>query len=183
MGACTIACLGWGSLIWCPGNLQIGKWKCDGPSVKVEFVRKSQGERLTLVLFNKAARAVPSLWACMDEASLDKAVKALAKREGCIEKCIGRWPGEDWNPATIIDLESWAKKHGVDHVIWTKLGPKFCGLPVEPTEDQAVAYLRKLSVKCIAANAKEYVRKAPPQIRTAYRRRIEHCLGWTPLNS
>ena len=179
-----IACLGWGSLIWCPGNLPVGKWQCDGPSVNVEFVRQSKGNRLTLVLYS-GAEPMRSYWACMAVDSLKDAVKHLADRE-CIKcnikKNIKCWSTGYKDPPNIDGLGSWASQRGIDHVIWTALGPKFCSEDGRaPTEDEAVAYLRKLSVKCITANAKEYVRKAPPQIRTAYRRRIEHCLGWTPL--
>ena len=45
-----IVCLGWGSLIWRPGDLPVVDWRDDGPAVSVEFVRESQDRRLTLVL-------------------------------------------------------------------------------------------------------------------------------------
>ena len=45
-----IVCLGWGSLIWRPGDLPVGDWRDDGPEIKVEFVRESTDHRLTLVL-------------------------------------------------------------------------------------------------------------------------------------
>ena len=54
-------------------------------------------------------------------------------------------------------------------MIWTALGPMFCDLPVAPTEDQAVAYLRKLSADGKAGTAKKYVQRALPQIDTVYR--------------
>jgi 1-acyl-sn-glycerol-3-phosphate acyltransferase len=47
-----IAVLGWGSLIWSPGNLKIDReWHEDGPFLPIEFARVSQDGRLTLVLF------------------------------------------------------------------------------------------------------------------------------------
>ena len=45
-----IVCLGWGSLIWRPGDLPVGDWRDDGQEIKVEFVRESTDHRLTLVL-------------------------------------------------------------------------------------------------------------------------------------
>ena len=185
-----IACLGWGSLIWRVGGLPIvGKWHPDGPDVKVEFVRKSSKNRLTLVLFPKATKAVPCLWARMDVASLDEAVLALAKREGgnkpISREHIGRWPGDA--PSTIIDLEIWAEKKGVDHVIWTALPPRFTDPKTGndrngcwPSEQQAVEYLSKFIYEGVASKAKEYVQCAPMQIDTAYRRRFGRCLEWTP---
>ena len=185
-----IACLGWGSLIWRVGGLPIlGQWHPDGPDVKVEFLRKSSENRLTLVLFPKANEAVPCLWARMDAVSLSEAILALARREGSNKPIgpehIGCWPGDA--PTTIIDLETWAEKNAADHVIWTALPPKFTDPKTGkdrngcwPSEQQAVEYLSKLIDTGVAAKAKEYVQRAPAQIDTAYRRRFSRCFEWTP---
>lgn len=47
-----IAVLGWGSLIWDQGNLQINddRWHTAGPLLPIEFARISGGSRLTLVI-------------------------------------------------------------------------------------------------------------------------------------
>ena len=184
-----IVCLGWGSLIWDPRDLPVenlahrsqGKgfgnaWSNDGPCVKVEFARQSQDGRLTLVLYPKA-KTVRSLWARMRVDSPSCAVEALRIREGTGKRFIGHWSNCERDPKDIRGLGSWASKRGVDPVIWTALGPKFCGLPGAPTETLAVAYLSSLS-GCARFRAEEYVRRAPPQIDTLYRRRIECCLGW-----
>ena len=132
---------------------------------------------------------MPSLWARMDVASLDEAELALAKREGgnkpVSRNHIGRWPGDA--PTTIIDLETWAEKNGVDQVIWTALPPSFTDPKTGndrngcwPSEQQAVEYLSKLIDEGVASKAKEYVQRAPAQIDTAYRRRFGGCLGWKP---
>ena len=182
-----IVCLGWGSLIWDPDTLPVddGSWQCDGPQVRVEFVRLSNNGRLTLALYKKATKLVPSLWARMKVESLDEAVKALAWREGPPgkslsnpERDIGRWPRDDGEP-NIIDLGNWASQNNVDHVIWTALRPRFKNNGDAPTENEAVEYLRDLS-GTEQANAKKYVRCAPKQINTAYRKRIIHDLGWAP---
>ena len=188
-----IACLGWGSLIWNPGKLPVGGgWCQDGPDVKVEFVRKSNGDRLTLVLFNNATSTMPSLWARLDVGYLDEAVECLARREGGNEPLplerIGRWPGTV--PETIIDLDSWAKPRGVEHVIWTDLPPRFTDPKTTqdrngcwPTEVEAVEYLKSLIADDSADDAEKYVRCAPGQIDTSYRRRFARDLGWAPRTS
>ena len=191
--ATLIACLGWGSLIWNPGELPVvGGWRPDGPDVRVEFVRKSGGDRLTLVLFDNATSSVPSLWAPLAVTELDVAMKMLAEREGGKKPLpstrIGRWPGTV--PETIIDLDSWAAARGVQHVIWTDLPPRFTDPTTRqdrddclPDEDQEVEYLGRLIADDKAAGAENYIRCAPEQIDTAYRRRFVREFGWAPRTS
>ena len=155
-------------------------------------MRKSRGDRLTLVLFDIATNAVPSLWAPLDVIDLDAAVKKLAEREGgkkpLPSESIGRWPGTV--PETIIDLDFWAAARGVRQVIWTDLPPRFTDPTTRqdrdgclPDEDQAVEYLRRLIADDKAADAEKYIRCAPEQIDTAYRRRFVREFGWAPRTS
>ena len=181
-----IACLGWGSLIWDPGELRVdGDWQHDGPKIKVEFVRRSDSGLLTLVFFNDA-KPVCSQWIWMAAEDLDGAIDNLATREGrgnpIPRKYIGQWPNGDAEPR-IIDLESWAEKQGTDYVIWTALPPKFRNPETGrfenyrwPSENDAVDYLRDELPKGKLADAKEYVINAP--VDTAYRRRILSELQW-----
>ena len=201
-----IVCLGWGSLIWNLGGLpveklttrrsipswahcakkmgdRIGDWRPDGPKVKVEFVRQSEGNRLTLVL-HADAEPMHSFWARMTVNTPEDAVKALGAREGIpprkVRESIGCWSNGEKDPENILGLRLWASMRGVDHVIWTALGPKFRGRNGDwPTEDDAVAYLDSLS-GCDRVYAEQYVRCAPRRIKTRYRCRFQRCLNWTP---
>jgi hypothetical protein len=57
-----IAIVGWGSLIWCPGSLQIKSgWHRDGPPLPVEFARISGDGRLTLVI-HPGSKEQQTLW-------------------------------------------------------------------------------------------------------------------------
>ncbi|CUS37643.1 hypothetical protein [Candidatus Nitrospira nitrificans] len=178
----NIACLGWGSLIWDPRSLPIQRqWFEDGPFVPVEFTRQSSDGRITLVVEPTAA-PVRVLWALMLPTELQAAKEALRDREGITgndwRSRIGSWERSEVTPQLVAGLSDWAQAHGLDAAVWTALGPKFNGNDTSPTVDQVVQYLRTLT-GATRDNAERYVRCAPRQIDTAYRRRIEAECGWS----
>ncbi|MDP9617206.1 hypothetical protein ACODUI_12675 [Stenotrophomonas geniculata] len=181
-----IVYLGWGSLVWQPRALPMaGGWREDGPSVRVEFLRQSENGRLTLVLSPEAA-PVPSYWtAFAGEGNILEAREALRDREGIllrnIERDIGVWRPGAANPNGVPELTGWAAGRGITAVLWTALPPKFDGRNGEVAQmDQVIAYLEGL-IGEERQRAEEYIRRAPPQIATSYRRHIEQRLGWTPI--
>lgn len=179
-----IACLGWGSLVWDPRELPIHRqWHGDGPFVKVEFARQSDNGRITLVLESHAV-PVRSLWAVMDTPDLAAAQEALRKREGMFKNkaaYIGAWSQGEKSPNLILDLPQWAEACGVQSVIWTGLPSKF-GTEEKrtPTHVEVIQYLSSLT-GAVRTEAERYIRYAPRQINTLYRRGIEAALHWTPL--
>ena len=178
-----IAFLGWGSLVWDAGALPIHRqWHTDGPYVRAEFLRQSNNGRLTLVLA-QAAGPVRSLWATFDGSDLAQAREALRSREGIptktFHKSIGSWSRGDPNPECILDIEPWAVSRGIESVVWTALPPKFNDQDgVVPSVDQAVAYLSNLTGQTRDL-AEQYIRQAPQQVDTTYRRKFEAALGWS----
>jgi hypothetical protein len=180
-----VACLGWGSLVWDPRGLPIQtEWFTDGPSVQVEFLRESENGRITLVL-HSSAQAVRSLWAVMKPTTLDEAIEALRDREGIPKRYtarnVGMWSRGDATPALLTDLAEWAESRGLDAVVWTALSAKFRGENGRvPSVEETVSYLGDLRGE-VRAEAELYVRRAPRQIDTPYRRAIEAALAWTPF--
>lgn len=178
-------CLGWGSLIWCQKRLPVtGGWREDGPTLPVEFARESRDKRITLVIC-EGSLPVRVLWAVLDVATIDEARLALAVREGVTERnisySIGYWtPFADSGHPGFDAIGQWAEPRGVAGVVWTALKPKIGDDYRVPAEVEVVNHLNGL-VGTARDTAEEYVRLAPRQIQTPYRRRIEEALGWTPL--
>ena len=179
-----IGCLGWGSLVWDPRELPIHRqWFADGPFVMVELARQSTNGRITFVL-EPSASPVRSLWAVMDSSDIDAAREALQKREGISKEhaaYIGAWSHDDKSPDLILNLPQWATVHGIQSVIWTALPSRFEGKDKRtPTSAEVIRYLSGLT-GAIRDEAERYIRTAPRQIDTQYRRNIEAALHWTPL--
>lgn len=183
-----VACLSWGSLVWNPRELPVQRqWFSDGPFVRVEFARKSENGRITLVL-ERSAWLVRSLWAVMDFTEVEDARHALAKREGIktkINQKIGTWTRGDAAPALIAlipNLEEWAVSHGVQSVVWTNLPSTFKDSRQSKICDQVIKYLSGLT-GAQRDDAERYIRFVPRQIDTLCRRRIEAAFHWTPLGT
>ena len=137
-------------------------------------------DRITLVI-SPAARPVRSLWALMDSDSLKDAQERLQEREGTKNPdYIGKWSRGQLSPVLIPGLSEWALARNVDSVVWTALPPKFKGKNNrQPSVEDVIRHLRALP-KSKRDEAEKYIRRAPPQIDTAYRRQIEVELHWLP---
>lgn len=173
-----IVCIGWGSLIWRPDGLPLSsEWHEDGPELPIEYARQSKSRALTLVIA-PGAELVRSLWASLAVSSLDGAVEALASREGTPNaRSIGRWPTSNAEGSIYRTIAGWAEQRGVSGAVWTALPAKFNGEARIPTATEAIAYLRSLS-GAEARDARTYVERTPPQVRTRLRAVIERELGW-----
>ena len=170
-----IAVIAWGSLVWDPKNLNFdGNWRTDGPQLPVEFARKSQGGRLTLVIYEPAS-PVTTLWTLSTEPDVRSARENLRKREGTHDiDIIGYWSRSEGTnyrnlpPNYHHSLAEWCNSKALDAAIWTALGSNFESLTVE----SACAHLQELSADK-KSKAFEYIRKTPEQIQTDFRSRLE----------
>jgi hypothetical protein len=170
-----IAVIGWGSLIWCPGSLQIKtKWHADGPPLPIEFARKSEDGRLTLVI-HPCSRNVQTYWAMSAFDTLDKARKNLCEREGsCLEKIGRACASGDVATEDFLGKKyvlPWLKiqkiKQNVDAAVWTALDSNW-----DFNLNDAECYLSGLKTSTYA-RACEYIRNAPEQIRTNLRDKLQ----------
>ena len=182
-----IGCLGWGSLIWDPRDLPIcGTWFTDGPFLPIEFARQSQDDRITLVLVkNEDKPLVRSLWTVMLVPDVEQAKEELAERESTDKQKIGVWENGTKTSNDVIEqrIGAWAKRIGLDAVIWTNLPPKFQNKDGRiPTQDEVISHLSGLRGQK-RGNAECYIRMTPRQIDTDYRRYIEAKLHWLPYQA
>lgn len=186
-----IAVLGWGSLIWAPRNLATDTAWRPGPRLPVEFARKSQGGRVTLVLL-QAYRPSRAFWALSSFSDVREACSNLRSRERCASRDIhfttgdGLRTGDGGDPSldshdVSREVEEWLQTKDLDAAVWTGLPPKgFPRLNPASLAVDVVTYLRKRGGEEFE-NAKQYVQRAPSTIRTPVRVAIEDSpLQWMP---
>lgn len=131
---------------------------------------------------------VRSLWSVLSVKSPDEARTLLGKREGIrtsnVEKFVGVWhAGTTQSDEVSQTIGQWGTRLALDSVVWTALPPKFKGEQERiPTAEEVLGHLLSLPHEK-RRDAEEYVRKAPRQIDTDYRRRIEAELDWKPATA
>jgi hypothetical protein len=187
-----VAILGWGSLLWEKGTLQvrIDEWHSDGPWLPIEFARRSnleeengKGPYLSLVLDSGAA-PIRTYWNMSLLTDHDEACADLRRRERCNIRHIASLPrrGRTWSsavPGLEKTIQEWLalKSNEIDAAIWTNLPPK----PENVTPDASIQWLDELRTKGKGDTAQAYIQKAPPQTDTYLRRQVRERFGWTDI--
>ena len=119
----------------------------------------------------------------MDADDLEIARQHLGRRERIPRKrrhdSIGAWP--ESSPECIVGLDNWARSKQLDAVVWTALDANFNDETLS-LEDQVIRHLQSL-VASKRDEAEQYIRRAPRQIDTELRRRIEAKLQWVSVNA
>lgn len=181
-----IAIIAWGSVVWRPVDLPFSEsdpeWHDDGPKLPLEFSRISKDARLTLVLDpDPACTILPTLHRKSSRSCLMDAAADLRDRENTVIKHIGfvttdgktsslsKYP-EQFNADDTV--RAWlAKTKAYDAAVWTALPPNFGAQRKQFTNDAATDYLLALP-EIVRTHAFDYIRKAPIQIATAFRRHL-----------
>ena len=194
MSEIKIGIIGWGSLLWDPRDLKISKIKignCSqdiwhgGPYLPIEFARVSNDGRLTLVIdegINTDIQSsksqtwiAESLLSSVEDARFDLSIREggegvptghagiTSRNEFGINMLIKEWLDGPENTEKFTDL------------IWTNLEPK----SNEPGEKWEYGDRCKY-IQSNMENKKliEYLKKAPPTVRTPIRDYAEKEFGW-----
>lgn len=87
----NIAVIGWGSLIWSLGCLELQSgWRQDGPLLPVEFARVSRDGRLTLVIVESdEVDDRRALWALSGFSDVECAIENLHARHNGVDRELG----------------------------------------------------------------------------------------------
>jgi len=179
-----IIVLGWGSLIWDPGvlNVKFKDWYSFGPKFPIEFARISKDGRLTLVI-NNDSQDVRVLYNVMDFETIDEAIKNLRLREDTSTKYIGFIDAVENksnlnNPKIKEALDLWIAVTGYKRIIWTDLPSNFYEkYNKELNLSNVIEYIRTLPPDKLTL-AKNYILKTPTQVQTDLRPIIIDELGW-----
>lgn len=177
-----IAILGWGSLIWDPRKLECdGAWQRGGPQLPLEFSRISSDGRLTLVIDPEHGEAATTFYVTSSLTDLAEAIENLREREGLPStqnigfiNLINSETHTRQNADLVERIRAWGRTNGYDAVIWTDLPPRFVinGEAAPFSADAAIAYLHGLPGET-ATQAREYIIKAPKEVDTPVRRKIQ----------
>lgn len=177
-----IAIIGWGSLIWNPGDLAtVEGFEPGGPVLPIEFSRVSGNGRLTLVIDEAVGVVCQTYYAVSKFEDLQPAIENLRLREAMLnangvgfvnlraressKTAIAR------HSAAVTTIQTWAADKEFDAAIWTALASNFheAGKGGELfTVDAAIRYLRRLDEPTYA-EAITYIRNAPAEVRTPVR--------------
>lgn len=177
-----IVIIGWGSLIWCPGPLQIKScWHRDGPALPIEFARVSKDGRLTLVI-HPGSKHQQTLWATAVSRDIDLARHNLCEREGTDSRLIhsATAAGEfsDGVGNEVRDaIANWLRERPhLQGCVWTGLASNWRDKQKSDfSVPLAIQYLRVLPDP---ARAREYIQNTPGQIQTAVRTAAREQLQW-----
>jgi len=177
-----IAFIGWGSLIWNPGGLRIkSKWFNDGPYLPVEFTRISNDNRVTLII-DEEATPIQTLWALANTQIIEDAKESLRDREGVNNVRLISSIGINDEPKNKTEkvIQKWLTDQALDYAVWTGLSFSKKTGNRRPSIGEIINHLQNItpSEKLAAEN---YVRKAPTQVQTNFRKAIEIEFGWIPF--
>ena len=177
------AVLGWGSLVWDRGDLQVAAdFAPSGPQLPIEFCRVSADGRLTLVVDESFGALCTTYSAPSAIKNLDAAIENLRLREemhnargiGFVELASAKQSDMalQRHPQAVATIAAWTKSNGYDAAIWTALASNFDEHGGEPfSVSAAIRYLETLEGQHAAkfASALAYIRNAPPEVETPVR--------------
>lgn len=118
----------------------------------------------------------------MEATDVEVARRDLGCREGIPKRrwseLIGAWPEQ--SSECIVGLDEWARVRELDAVVWTALNSNF--EEGQSLEAEVIGHLQAL-VGTKREMAERYVRRAPKQIDTVIRRRLEERFGWASVDA
>ncbi len=174
-----VAIIGWGSLIWRPGELLIAsRWHKNGPALPVEFARVSRDGRLTLVIVEGVARVI-TLWALSAHDTVRDARENLRAREGAAPRDVASVTTDQPAETAIHEaVRKWAIENSLDAAVWTALKPrKSSGVDGVMSVSEVIDHVNSLD-RDVRQRAEKYVRNTPAQIETEMRRALRLQFGW-----
>ncbi len=178
-----IAIIAWGSLVWDQRALRIdGSWNNQDPCLEIEFSRVSKDGRLTLVIDPDNGAEIETYHAKSVRSDLGDAIADLRDREGTIRKRIGfvevgsgnNSISEFTDQADVSGtLIQWCKDSNYEAAVWTALPSQFQKqTDMEFSVENAITYLKSLPLSA-RNNALDYIKKAPREVITPVRQKIE----------
>jgi hypothetical protein len=177
----TTAVLGWGSLCYDWHGLSLVqpvRWRLTGPTLPIEFSRRSKGDRadlLTAVIDGRNGVDVPTRVSISSLGDLNAIREELRVREGRTHASwIGSIDRSNHQQGDItVDfahrIHKWlvTTEHGA--VVWTAIPPDFGDDAF--TVAAAVSHLRDLNPSK-QQDAREYIAWAPDEVETPLRRAL-----------